>query len=270
MANTKEIQSMLHELLEEEIPSAQVNLWPAVKADLVAGNRQPKQQGEKMNTRISRHLPQISVVTVLILALLALFFVTPPGRSFAQSVLELFTRAESSTFPLEESQIAPAEPDRAQPTAPPPAPLISVAEVEEQVGFNIAELPSVPAGFNYLGARLYGNHVTIEYQAQGGGGHLIIMQSQEGFYQSDWDNVPADAVIPVEIGELNGEFAQGAFVVYPEETIATWNPDAPIMRLRWVNNGISFEITKHGDTHQTEYLDLTGLLKLAESLTVQP
>ena len=101
-------------------------------------------------------------------------------------------------------------------------------------------------------------------------GHLIIMQSQEGFYQSDWDNVPADVVVPVKIGELDGEFAQGTFVVYPEEITATWNPDASIMRLRWVNNGVWFEIAKHGDVHPIEYLDLAGLIKLAERLTIQP
>jgi hypothetical protein len=96
------------------------------------------------------------------------------------------------------------------------------------------------------------------------------MQSQEGFYQSDWDSVPADAVVPVKIGELDGEFAQGTFVVYPGDTTATWNPDAPIMRLRWVNNGVWFEMTKHGGVQPIEYLDLAGLIKLAESLPIQP
>lgn len=268
--NHKRIQSILHNRLEEEIPSAQVNLWPAVKADFVAGKQQQKQQGDRMKTIKSGQIPRYSLLTLLLLALLALFFATPQGRSFAQSVLALFTRAESTTFPLAESQIVPAEPDQASPTAQPPAPLISVAEAEQQVGFNIAELSYVPEGFDYLGVRLYGNNVNIEYQAQDGGGHLMIMQSQDGFYQSDWDSVPVDAVIPVKIGDMDGEFAQGTFVVYPEQTVATWNPDAAIMRLRWVNNGVWFEMTKYGDTHTIEYLDSTELLKLAESLTIQP
>ncbi len=268
--SNKKIQSILKDVLDEEIPSSQVNLWPAVKADLVAGKYQRNQQGEKMNTIKPRRIPRFALAVTLFLALLVVFFVTPQGRSFAQSVLEFFTRAESTTFPLEDSQMAPMVPDETSPTAAPPAPLISVAEAEAQVGFDIAELPYVPEGFVYLGARLYGNNVNIEYQTPDLGGHLNIMQSQDGFYQSDWDNVPPDAVVSVKIGELDGEFVQGIFVVYPGETTATWNPDAPILRLRWVNNGVWFEITKSGDVQPIEYLDQAGLIEIAESLTLQP
>jgi hypothetical protein len=265
--SNKKIQSILKDVLEEEIPSSQVNLWPAVKADLVAGKHQQNQQGDTMNILKPRRIPRFALAILLVLALLVVFIATPQGRSFAQSVLELFTRAESTTFPLEDSQIVSVEPDETSPTALPPAPLISVAEAEAQVGFNVAEIPYVPEGFDYLGARLYGNNVSIEYQTQDYG-HLIIKQSQEGFYQSDWGNVPADAVVPVKIGELDGELAQGTFVVYPGETTATWNPDASFTRLRWVNNGVWFEIAVYGDA--IEYLDLAGLIKLAESLTIQP
>jgi hypothetical protein len=265
--SNKKIQSILKDVLEEEIPSSQVNLWPAVKADLVAGKHQQHQQGDKMNTIKPRRIPRVAFAITLVLALLVVFIATPQGRSFAQSVLELFTRVESTTFPVKDSQIVSGEPNETSPTALPPAPLISVAEAEAQVGFNVAEFPDIPEGFDYLGARLYGNNVSIDYMTKGYG-HLIIMQSQEGFYQSDWDNVPADAIVPVKIGELDGEFVQGTFVRYPGETIATWNPDASFTRMRWVDNGIWFEITLHGDAH--EYLDLAGLIKLAESLTIQP
>jgi hypothetical protein len=33
--------------------------------------------------------------------------------------------------------------------------------------------------------------------------------------------VPADAIVPVKIGELGAEFVQGTFVVYPGATFAT-------------------------------------------------
>jgi hypothetical protein len=268
--SNKKIQSILKDVLEEEIPSSQVNLWPAVKADLATGKYQQTQQGDKMNTIKKRRIPRFALAISLSLVLLVVFFATPQGRSFAQSVLELFTRTESTTFPLEDSQIAPVEPDQTSPTAQSPSPLISVAEAEAQVGFKLAEIPYVPEGLDYLGARLYGNNVSIEYQAQGGYSYLIIRQSQEGFYQSEWDSVPADAVVPVKIGGLDGEFTQGRFVVYPGETTATWYPDASNLRLRWVNNGVWFEIAKHGDAHPIEYLDMAEMIKLAESLTIQP
>ena len=266
----KEIQSILQDVLEEEIPASQIQLWPAVKANLLAGKRRTRFQGEKMNTTKTLHIPRFAIAILLIMVLLVIGLMTPPGRSFAQSVLQFFMPAESTSFPLPSSQMAESEPDPAAPTALPPSPLISVVEAEAQVGFDLAELPDVPDGFNYLGARLYGNVVNIEYDAKGGGGHLVIQQSRDGYNQSDWDKVPADAIIPVEIDGLVGAYVQGMFVVYPGETSATWNMDAPVMRLRWLDDGTWFEITKYGDVEVIEYLDQSALNTLAESLSVQP
>jgi hypothetical protein len=268
--DSRKIQSVLQDALEEEIPSSQVKLWPAVKASLVAGRHRLVQQGEEMNTTKSHRIPGLALATLTIVALLTVAFVTPQGRAFAQDVLRFFTRAEGTTLPVQPSQIVTSEPDPSAPTAEPPMPLISVTEAEAQVGFGVAELPFVPDGFNYLGARLYGNAVNIEYETQDRGGHLIIMQSQEGFIQSDWDRVPANAIVPVKIGELDGEFTRGTFVVYAGETSATWNPDAPILRLRWVKDGVWFEMTRYGDVKATEYLDQAGLIELAESLAIKP
>jgi RNA polymerase sigma factor (sigma-70 family) len=241
-----------------------------LKASLVAGERQLFQQGEKMNTKRLSRIPRLAFAGLVIVALLAVAFATPQGRALAQDVLKFFKPAESTTFPLRPPQMVTNEPDSSVSTAEPPAPLISVAEAETQVGFDVAELPFVPDGFNYLGARLYGNAVTIEYETQGHGGHLIIQQSQEGLIQSEWDRVPAHAIIPVEIGELDGEFIRGTFVVYAGETSATWEPDAPILRLRWVKDGVWFEMAKFGDVQAIEYLDQARLIELAESLAVKP
>jgi len=264
----KNIQSILQDAVENEIPAEGISLWPAVKTNLVAG----QQQGEKMN-KIKPHLLSKAVIaTLMVIALLMVAFLTPPGRAFAQNIIQFFTRAESTSFELEPSQIVTEEPDLTAPTAAPPTPLISVAEAEAQVGFDAAELLVVPEGFNYLGARLYGNAINIEYQAQGGGGNLIIMQSPDGYGygQSEWDRIPPDASVPVKIGELDGEFVQGTFVVFAGETSARWNPDASILRLRWMKDGIWFEMTKFGNVESIEYLDQAGMIALAESLVYAP
>lgn len=264
----KNIQSILQEALDDEIPVEEINLWPAVKAGLVAGQRQ---QGELMNRTKPPHLSRTVIATLVVIALLTVAFITPPGRALAQNIIQFFTRTESTTFQLGPSQIVTEEPDPAAPTVAPPTPLTSVAEVEAQAGFKAAKLPAVPAGFNYLGARLYGNAINIEYEAQGGGGgSLTIMQSPNGFLQSEWDQVPEDAIVPVKIGELDGEFVQGMFVVYAGETSAKWNPDAPILRLRWVKNGMWFEMTKFGNVGSIEYLDQAWMIALAESMVYTP
>ena len=121
---------------------------------------------------------------------------------------------------------------KVDPTALPPMPLITVvSDAERFIGFDIAELSSTPKGFTFLGARPYGKAISLEYEASGGGGNLIIMQSQDGYVQSDWDKVPGNAIVPVKIGEVDGEFAQGTFVVYPNETPEHGIQNAAILKL---------------------------------------
>ena len=223
-----------------------------------------------MNRERVHRTRRFALAGAMIIALLAAALLTPQGRALSQSILQFFTRAEDTTVPEPPSQPAVGELDPAAPTAEPPAPLITVAEAEAQVGFDVAELPFVPDGLDYLGARLYGETVSVEYQTPDYRGHLIIMQSRSGFLQSDWDSVPADAVVPVKIGELDGEFTQGRFVVYAGDTAVTWEPDAPILRLRWVQNGIWFEMAKSGYAETLAYLDQAGLIELAESLVIEP
>jgi hypothetical protein len=263
----KEVHSILIEVLEEQIPAPEIDLWPAVQASLVAGDRPTTRQGAEMNLTQVRRALRPAVAIPLALALLLLLLATPQGRSFAQSVLELFTRAGSAPLAVEESQAGAAGTNAAAPTAAPPAPLISVAEAEAQVGFEVGELPSTPQGFEFLGARLYGDYVSMDYMTQGYG-HLLIMQSREGYLESDFDQVPAEQVIPVKIGGLDGELAQGSFLVYPGDATARWNPDAAFTRLRWVEDGLWIEIALHGDAHR--YLDLERLIDLAESLAIRP
>jgi hypothetical protein len=221
-------------------------------------------RGQEMNTRRPYRILRLAFALSVTAALLAFVFVTPWGQTLAQNALRFFVRTDNITFPLQSSQMV--TPDPSAPTAQPPAPLVSIAEAERQTGLDIAELPFVPDGFNYLGARVYGNTVRIEYEAQGGGGSLIIRQSPEGFAQSEWDQVPEHAIVPMKIGELDGEFARGTFVVYPGDANATWDPDVPILRMRWVDDGIWFEMTKFGDVEAIEYLDQAHLAQLAAGM----
>ena len=264
------IRSIMQDALEEEMPSSQINLWPAIKADLVAGKNQFTQQGTEMNATLTKRNSRLAFVVLILLVLLVAAFATPQGRSFAQSVLQFFTRAENTSFPVESSQLAEEESEQLQPTAQPPSPLMSVAEAEARAGFKAAVLNTTPAGFKFNGARLYGDNVVLEYEPLAGNGHLMIAQSEKGFNESEWDMVPASEIIPVKVGDSDGEYTQGTFVVYAGDTSATWKPDMAIRRLRWAENGIWFQMTKYGDAAGTEYLDQEGLVELAASLTFAP
>ena len=56
--DNKNIKSILQDALEERVPSAQIELWPAVKASLVTGKHPLTGQGEKMNS--NQTAPHIS------------------------------------------------------------------------------------------------------------------------------------------------------------------------------------------------------------------
>jgi len=89
------IQSILQDALEEQIPSAEIDLWRAVEQGLVAGL---SQQGEKMKTTQPRRVSRAALITLGIAALLALALITPQGRALAQTILRFFIHAESDTL----------------------------------------------------------------------------------------------------------------------------------------------------------------------------
>ena len=265
----KNIQSILQEALEQEIPSSQVHLWQAVKASLVA-DKKTNQQGEPMNSINPRRMWRVAFAVMAATTLLGITLTTPQGRALAQSVLQFFKRAESNVLILPTEQIASPEDAGSISTAEPPTPFMSVPEAEQIAGFDAKELPSVPQGFAFAGAMADENGISIQYEAQGGGGHLLINESTTGFMQSEWDQAPAAAISQVKVGELDAELVQGAYVVYPGETVGRWNPDAAILRLRWIRDGLWIEMAKLGDVERIEYLDQAGLIKLAASLTTNP
>ena len=209
---------------------------------------------------------KMAVGVLAVIALVAVGLATPQGRAVAQDILQFFTRAEGREMPLQPWQIVQPGSVESEPTAEPPAPFINIIEAEKQAGFDAAELPAVPSGLEFLGARLYGKAISIEYAAPGADGYLILKQSREGFIQSDWDHVPADAVIPVRIGDLDAEFAQGTFVVLPGDASASWNSSMPVLRLRWVRDGTWYELVRSGNGAPAASLDQAALVALAGSL----
>lgn len=262
--DNKMIQSILQNALHEKIPASQIDLWSGVKADRRVKYLLDGTQKETRNISKSLHILRLAFIGML--ALLIITFSTPQGRALADSIFKFFVQTENSAFQLQSSQIVENESELYSATSIPPVPVISVAEAEAQVGFDVLELSFIPTGLNYLGARVYGNTISISYETQDHGGHLSIDQSLDGYNQSDWDRVPVDAVIPVKIGDLDAEFVQGTFVVYPNQTVATWNPDASILRLRWEKDGIWFQISKYGDVETIKYIDQNELIAIAKSL----
>ena len=211
-----------------------------------------------------RRVINTAVAAALIMALVAL--VTPQGRAFAQSIIRFFTPAQATSFPLP-PQPGPAETD--SPDSDKPNTLMvfsSLAEAESAAGFDAVEFAISPEGYLFRNIEVNPalGLIVVHYDAIGG--ELVLAQSLSGFPSSSWSEVPPGAIEKVEVGGNEGEYAQGMFVVYPNASSATWEPDSPVFRLRWKDGDRWFSLEKMGDVGPVEWLNKEAMITLAESL----
>ncbi len=285
--DNKKIQSILQDALEGKIPSSQVELWPTVKASLVAGKHPLIQQGEKMNTTKPRRMAGVAFAGLVIVVLLALAFITPQGRAFAQSILQFFVRSESDAIPIPTEEpvtwvdLTPGVPPATMTRLPAMAifandcgdfgsPTCSVEQIRDKVNFTIKELGNIPEGLYFSGATGGPEMVMISYDsADQSWGLLITEQPWAGKPAQGTSEVGSSAVVEkVQIGNLTGEYYRGSFAMNGGDSVAIWDPNFASETLRWVDNGISYTL-QHFFGSQTPF-GKEGFVTLAESMTTQP
>ena len=304
--NDKLFQSHIRQLAEQAVPD-DVDLWPAIHNQLSITHKAGTATNAHNSHRRIRTL---AIPTLVILLLLVLFFVTPWGQALAQSMFRFFSAAPAESFPLPTEQIqayteptTPATfaaqlqlvdptsiaPGETATPAPPAfkAPDISgceeaqasftyrcqVSSAEAAVGFNLKEPPGDLKGLVF--SRAYANptlHITtLSYTAIGGGSELTISQARGDMPGFRWDEVPPSAAVErVKVGEYDGEYVHGMYVVKGGSKSATWLAGAPEQRLRWREGGMLFEIRVDGNVERVEYLDKNTMVTLAESLVFEP
>jgi hypothetical protein len=97
---------------------------------------------------------------------------------------------------------------------------------------------------------------------------LIQMTGQ---VSSHWGQVPPSAAVErVRVGEFEGEYVRGYFVIKPGASGAVWDPEAHVRRLCWREGGLLFELRLGGRVAPVEYLERDTLIALAESLVYRP
>lgn len=256
MNNNQKIRQELHQLAQSTIPE-NVDLWPQIKEKLAMSNRQmPTQKNYRLGWSLS-----------FVLALSALLLIwgatTTQGQAWANSILNFFTEAQSTQLPLpvteEHTAVLLEE--------------VAEAELEErlaQLAWSVRSLPTTPAGLVYDHTEIGQEAAVVKqvYVAEGGGGQLVLAQGTGDFpADSAWDAVPVDVITAVFVNNHPAELVRGDFVALnPEANEATWNENVPIIRLRWQQDGVWYELLKHGDPHPIEYLGQEELIALAESL----
>ncbi len=284
--DNRNIESILQEAMEEQIPASQVDLWEGVKERLVAGNYSLTRQGEKMNGIKPRRLSRAVFVTFVIITLLALALITPQGRAFAQNILHFFIRSESDAIPVPTAEpltwvdVTPGMPS---PTRTPlPAMAIfakdcgdysnstcTVEQIRDKVDFTVKELGSIPTGLYFVGATGGPDNVFLLYSYENQSGSLTIsVERWAGVPSPQADLIGVSAVVEeVHIGGLTGEYFKGSFVSQADDNVARWDPDFGMETLRWVEGGISYRMQYY---YPSKPLGKEGMVALVESLTTEP
>jgi hypothetical protein len=275
------LHNLLTHLAEEAIPPTEVNLWPGIRSRTSEINL----SGDTRTTSIFRARRIAATVVLAALVFVAMLFLTPQGRSLAQTALRFFTPAQVTSFPIVPPEVYPPEPgptltQEATTTTIPPAENTTQIEptpfkigtystanaAEASIGIDIIEFPGPLPGLELDQVIVGSDWIMSQYQAIGGGGYLFLEQRLADFPDSVWQSVPQDGVEIVSINNQEGEYIKGVFTTQDWET-ATWNQAAPLFRLRWQDGDWMFELRKEGDVVPIEYLDRDNLIALASSLT---
>jgi hypothetical protein len=245
---------------------------------------------------------KISFAIVAIAALAALL-ITPQGRAWAQEIFQFFTRINSLTAELPESDLKrmqdinntyelPLVPVFIPTVSPEMATLpgcetpqksqsygCQVALAESQLGFDLKELPAKPEDwkFEFLHfdavskSATTGYRLDIRYQGYGTTyGTLYLMQgigNFPGFYRNTpWGVVPEEKVENVKIGTYDGEYVRGSFSLPVDSNNLVWDHSDEHQRLAWSDGRRWYLIELWRDLNVLNTLDRDQLIELAESL----
>ncbi|PKO13474.1 MAG: hypothetical protein CVU39_18900 [Chloroflexi bacterium HGW-Chloroflexi-10] len=283
------MQSILKNLTEQKAPAAQIDLWPAIQSRIQMS--QPTQSG--MNTHSNSKLWPLKTAFILLTVILigALILFLPQGRALAQEVLHFFYRGESNfmpgptSMPLKWVEQTPGtaagnltlQPATPQPTPPGQGfekycgtandPQCSVEAIREAVTFPVFALAKLPDGMYFAGATGSPDRVFLMYNTPNQAGTLLVYEEPFSGAESQlaWD-VGADADIQsVQVGTVTAEYVKGWYDGNSNPPV--WNNNSGGQMLRWVDQGILFNIYMIG----TEpHLNRDELAALAATLTNGP
>jgi hypothetical protein len=139
-----------------------------------------------------------------------------------------------------------------------------VSIYEQALGVDAKEFPAPPAQWSYdsvFGDAL-GQCIGLSYKPVTQPGLLLINQCGTDRY-FDVSDIPADQLQQVQIRNIKGIYAAGDFATGDNGELV-WDPDLPIKRLYWQENGLWMDMKMYGAA--TSRHDKEDLISYAESL----
>jgi len=295
-----DLKSVLTDIVEEALPSSDIDLLPTLTRKLAA--QKPK---NKMFLRLFAQgsLLRRALLTVLALALaFTVLLITPQGRAWAQEVFQFFKRTNSTTIQLSENELKRmeiADEPYDLPLVPVSIPTLSpemavvpgcetpqksqsyrcqVALAESQLGFDLKELPAKPEDweFEFLHFDTASKTATLGYAFDFSYMSYSTLYFTQGlgdfpeFYQNNpWEVVPANKVEIVKVGDYNGEYVKGSFSVPTGSSNLEWSEDH-LKRLAWSDGTKWYLIKLWRNLNLLDTMGREQLIELAEGLVDSP
>jgi hypothetical protein len=164
---------------------------------------------------------------------------------------------------------------------------LTVAQAEEQAGFDVLEPTKLPEFLSWIGARYEAEHKTVNLFYHLNLSLSIVPPNDNGLFLSEqlapdpangtpWgfrlgdsnammaDNtysIVGGGIQTVQINAVPGQYVEGVWAGKNNDGTWAWEPVPSIKRLRWQMNGMAYEMSYLGD-------DITqaDLIAIAESM----
>jgi hypothetical protein len=224
------------------------------------------------NWKPSRRLVWGMAALLLIITLFG-FSLYPPLRAIARQIMFSFIPSLGDQL---EVQVTLANPVDLYHFADPENFPLSIAAAQEQAGFPVREIASLPVGLSFTGARYDGGSHAVILLYQGKDYKLFLTQRPIDHSQDVFSIGASAQVETVQIGNIQGEYVVGGWKAVssppgsatpaPGSTInlsAVWDSSLPQYTLRWQLAGYTYELrsTGIGSPTQSELISLANGLK---------
>ena len=247
-------------ILAQRLEPDGLDLWPSIRSRMQSHPLARRPAPAKVVGR------RLRLAAALLLVLVLLFTITPPGRAWAPEIIRFFSHTLSDIRPL--PQPAPTAPVASSPSPDPASILdahLSVSEVARQAGFSVATPTWLPESLDFSGASYDAEQriARVFYRSIETNGLVLAEEPLE----PDGNcvlcgQVGASAQVEtVRIGDADGEYVIGVWKMTAQG--AVWDSDPYLQNLRWQAAGMAYSLQYMGAPGTLSQADLVAI---AESL----
>lgn len=208
-------------------------------------------------------MPRFAIGVATLLMIVFAVLLIPDARSFAQdSFNKLFQKSDVDVLEQEDLQVTSAVQQIWHEYT-------SIEEAEEELQINIHAPARPPAAYSLTSVNISKDlqSASLYYETPG----RVLLISYKTITADTAERLVGNSanIIEVEINGVTGEYVEGDWVNYdPEEdTDFEWLNNAASRKMRWIKDGILYEIMSMGGSPDSRaYIGMEEMIELGESL----